>query len=161
MNVRIRLARSSDDIALAALDRRCWSALADVVPARARDTPFFGSGQSPGDVLVATLDGRVVGWAKLVPPTLLPSNAHVQQLQGLGVDPDLRRQGIARALLSAAADLARSRGARKVCLRVLGTNPPAQSLYRSFGFTVEGVLVDEFFLDGEYVDDVLMALTVR
>jgi len=157
MSVHIRRARSSDDAALAALDRQCWSVLSDVVPARAPDTAFFGSGQSPADVVVATLDGRVVGWTRIAPPSPLPSNAHVQQLQGLGVHPDLRRRGIARALLLAALDLARSRGASKVCLRVLATNAAAQQLYRSAGFTIEGVLVDEFFLGGHYVDDVLMA----
>lgn len=139
------------------MDRECWSALADVVPVRAPGTPFFGSGQSPEDVLVAALDGRVVGWAKLGSPTPLPSNGHVQQLQGVAVHPDVRRQGMAMALLSAALELAWSRNARKVCLRVLSTNPGAQSLYRSAGFAVEGVLVDEFFLNGQYVDDLLMA----
>lgn len=157
MGVEIRPARRSDDRALAALDRECWSPMADVVSARAPDTPFFGSGQFPEDVLVATLDGRVVGWARLGSPTPLPSNSHVQQLQGLAVHPDVRRQGIAKALLSAALKLAWSRKARKVCLRVLSTNPSAQSLYLSAGFSVEGVLVNEFYLHGQYVDDLLMA----
>lgn len=157
MSVQIRPARLTDDGALAALDRECWSALADVVPARAPGTPFFDSGQSPEDVIVATVDGRVAGWAKLGSPTPLPSNAHVQQLQGLAVHPDVRRQGVAKALLSAVLDLARSRNARKMCLRVLSTNPSAQDLYRSVGFTVEGMLVDEFLLNGQYVDDLLMA----
>lgn len=155
--MHIRAATTSDDAALAALDRRCWSVLADVVPARDPDTPFFGPGQSADDVLVATRRNLAVGWVKVGPPTSLASNAHVQQLQGLGVDPDERRNGIGRALVLAALDLARSRGARKVCLRVLSTNPAARALYQSLGFTVEGVLVREFLLDGQYVDDILMA----
>jgi RimJ/RimL family protein N-acetyltransferase len=52
---------------------------------------------------------------------------------------------------------AQSRGARKLALRVLGTNTRARSLYESCGFLVEGLLREEFFLDGRYVDDVLMA----
>lgn len=157
MSMQIRPARTTDDAALAAVDRLCWSALADVVPVRAPDVPFFGPGESPDDVLVAIRQGDVEGWVKLLPPTSLASNAHVQQLQGLGVHPDVRRKGVGRALLLAALDLASARGGRKVCLRVLSTNRPAQELYRSVGFTVEGVLVDEFFLDGSYVDDILMA----
>jgi RimJ/RimL family protein N-acetyltransferase len=31
-------------------------------------------------------------------------------------------------------------------------------LYEQAGFVVEGVLKGEFFLDGKYVDDMLMAL---
>jgi RimJ/RimL family protein N-acetyltransferase len=42
-------------------------------------------------------------------------------------------------------------------LRVLGPNAPARALYEARGFRVEGVFVDEFFLAGRYVDDVLMA----
>jgi len=49
------------------------------------------------------------------------------------------------------------RGARKLGLRVLGGNTTARTLYASAGFVVEGVLRDEFRLDGRFVDDVLMA----
>ena len=49
------------------------------------------------------------------------------------------------------------RGARKLSLRVLGDNTVARGLYESCGFAVEGVLRDEFLVDGRYVDDVLMA----
>lgn len=52
---------------------------------------------------------------------------------------------------------ARRRGAQKLSLRVLAPNGAARRLYESCGFTVEGVLREEFFLDGRYVDDVLMA----
>ena len=55
------------------------------------------------------------------------------------------------------ADEARSRGGRKLSLRVLSTNPTAIGLYESEGFVVEGVLRGEFVLEGREVDDVLMA----
>ncbi|WP_159059877.1 GNAT family N-acetyltransferase, partial [Streptomyces scabiei] len=62
----------------------------------------------------------------------------------------------ARALLRAVQDEARRRGARRLTLRVLGHNTAARKLYESEGFVVEGVLPEEFLLDGQYVDDVLM-----
>jgi ribosomal protein S18 acetylase RimI-like enzyme len=157
MSFRIRPARDTDDAALAALDLRCWSSIAEVAPPRQPGKPFFGAGQTPGDILVAERDGALVGWTKLVRATGLDSNAHVQQVQGLGVDPGQRRSGIGRALVEAAVERARQRAARKVTLRVLSTNEPAQRLYRSIGFTVEGVLVAEFRLEGADVDDILMA----
>jgi len=40
---------------------------------------------------------------------------------------------------------------------VLGPNSGARALYEACGFEVEGVLREEFFLDGRYVDDVQMA----
>jgi len=156
----IRPAVDADGPKLGVLDRRCWSIRSDVTPPSAAGAPFFGEWRKPADLLVAE-DGRdIVGWLKLAPPTPLASNAHVQQVQGLGVDPDRRRQGIARALLDAALELARQRGARKITLRVLGSNDPALRLYRSAGYQVEGVLKDEFFLGGAYVDDMILARPV-
>lgn len=161
MTVNIRPAEDADEMALAALDRVCWSVLADVSPPSPPGAAFFGDGRKPGDVLVAEDAGVIVGWAKLAPPTPLPSNDHVQQVQGLAVDPARHRAGIARALLDAAIELARRRGARKVSLRVLGSNEPAQRLYRSAGFVVEGVLRAEFFLADRYVDDLLLAMYMK
>ena len=43
-------------------------------------------------------------------------------------------------------------------LRVFAPNAAARALYDAAGFEVEGVLRGEFFLEGEYVDDLLMAL---
>ena len=68
-----------------------------------------------------------------------------------------QRCGVGRRLAEACIEQARSRGARKLSLRVLGGNVAARRLYESCGFTVEGVLCEEFFLGGRYVDDVLMA----
>ncbi len=160
MPITIRPAAGVDEPELAALDRACWSVLTDVMPLSAPGVAFFGDWRRPADVLVAEEDGEIAGWLKLAPPTPLASNSHVQQVQGLGVDPAHRRAGVGRALVEAGRELARQRGARKLSLRVLGTNDPAQRLYRSLGFSVEGVLVDEFFLGGRYVDDLLWARSV-
>ncbi len=40
---------------------------------------------------------------------------------------------------------------------MLATNTAAQRLYAACGFETEGVLREEFLLDGQYVDDWLMA----
>ena len=60
--------------------------------------------------------------------------------------------------MAAAVREAGSRGARRLTLRVLAPNTAARGLYEACGFTVEGVLREEFLLEGRYVDDVLMAL---
>jgi ribosomal protein S18 acetylase RimI-like enzyme len=154
--LRIRRARLEDDAGLQAVDVAAWSWLA--APAGRPDPAgaFFGQGADPGDVLVAECD-RVVGYVRLRHPSPLRSNRHVLQINGLAVDPAFRRQGIARALLDAAIDEARSRGARRLTLRVFAPNTAARGLYEAAGFEVEGVLRGEFFLEGGYVDDVLMA----
>ncbi|MFE7120562.1 GNAT family N-acetyltransferase [Streptomyces sp. NPDC057654] len=153
----IRPAVLSDDAALADLDRRAWSPVHAVTARPGPDEPFFTKRNLPEYILVAELDGRVAGYLRLVPATPLPSNAHVRQIQGLVVDETARGRGVARALLRESAELARRQAAVRLTLRVLGHNTSARRLYESEGFAVEGVLRGEFLLDGEYVDDVLMA----
>ncbi|MFC4374538.1 GNAT family N-acetyltransferase [Nocardia halotolerans] len=53
-----------------------------------------------------------------------------------------------------------NRRARRITLRVLGTNTRAQAIYLAHGFRIEGRLVGQFLLDDRYVDDVLMALEI-
>ena len=156
-NVAIRRARMADDAGLQAVDVAAWSWLA--APAGRPDAAasFFGQGVDPEDVLVADCD-RVVGYVRLRHPSPLRAGRHVLQINGLAVDPAYRRRGIARALLDAVIDEARSRGARRLTLRVFAPNAAARALYEAAGFEVEGVLRGEFFLEGDYVDDVLMAL---
>jgi len=64
-------------------------------------------------------------------------------------------------VLDAVVEEARARRCRRVTLRVLGHNAGARRLYETAGFAVEGILRGEFFLDGVYVDDVLMALELQ
>lgn len=154
---RIRTARPADDEVLGLIDRLTWSPLHAVTPEpQPPYGPFFDERHVPEDFLVAEVDDRLVGYIRLVPPTSLACNAHVRQIQGLAVAEQARGAGVARALLRAARDEARSRGARRLTLRVLGHNTAARKLYESEGFVVEGVLPEEFLLDGAYVDDVLM-----
>lgn len=154
--VLIRPAVAGDDDELVALDLAAADPGTYVMPPG--QGPFFGGSTEPPDVLVAELGGRLVGYVKVRPPTSLASNAHVQQVQGLAVHPAVRGGGLGRQLLAAALAEARRRGARKLSLRVLSSNPRAQALYSSCGFVVEGVLREEFRLaDGRYADDVIMA----
>ncbi|MFE9447825.1 GNAT family N-acetyltransferase [Streptomyces sp. NPDC006739] len=153
----IRTALPDDDAELALLDRAAWSPLHAVVPEpRPPYPPFFGERQRPDDCLVAELDRRIVGYVCLGFPTPLASNAHVRQIQGIAVAEEARGRGVGRALVRAAVAEARRRGARRITLRVLGHNTPARRLYEAEGFVVEGLLPEEFRLDGKYVDDVFM-----
>ncbi|MEV4426640.1 N-acetyltransferase family protein [Streptomyces sp. R-07] len=153
---QIRTAVQDDDATLAELDRTTWSTLHAVLPAPEPGAPFFDERHLPEHYLVAVRGGAVVGYVRVAPPTPLAATAHVRQIQGLAVAGSARGRGVARALLRAAMDRSREQGAVRITLRVLGHNAPARALYASEGFAVEGVLRGELFLDGAYVDDVLM-----
>lgn len=157
MTPTIRHAREHDEAALLALDASTWSSDVTPAPPPAPDKRFFGERCRPDDVLVVEADGRVGGYVSLGRPTGLDSSAHVLEITGLAVDPRLQRTGLARRLLDAAVECATGRGARRLRLRVLAPNLAARALYERGGFTVDGVLREEFLLDGRYVDDVLMS----
>ncbi len=164
MQLTVRPAADSDEPALTALDRESMSSPI-VSPAEYREHPFF-AGTQPEDVLVATIDETVVGYAMLKQPLPIPSNGHVLMLNGMGVATSARGQGVGARLLAAVDQHAAERGATRVTLRVLGVNAPARALYERAGYRVEGVLEGEFLLPvgpgGAVVpvDDVLMAKTV-
>ncbi len=157
----MRPARPGDDAALAELDAVAWSAesgFPSVIKSAGNPHGSFFSADNPPEAhLVAEMGGSVVGYIRLKAPTHLPENVHVIQVQGLAVHPAARRHGIAAMLLAAAEQRLRERGTQKLSLRVLSTNQAAIGLYERLGFTREGVLYQEFFINGRYVDDVLMA----
>ena len=83
-----------------------------------------------GQVLVAEIDGRVVGFAAIV----------AGELDGLFVEPPLWRRGIGSVLLEAATHEARKHG---LALTVTA-NPHALNFYRRCGFSEEGVVETRF-----------------
>lgn len=59
-------------------------------------------------------------------------------INNLAVLPELRRQGIAAALLSHVLAAARQEGATRATLEVRASNAPAIALYIAFGFEARG-----------------------
>jgi len=155
--IEVRMARAADEAQLARLDQVAWSPQSGF-PSVARQAGdlFFTAGSPPQAHLVGTISGAVVGYIRLATPSPLPEEAHVLAVHGLAVAPEARRRGVATALLTAAEQRARRRGARKLSLRVLSTNPGAIQLYAQLGFEEEGRLLGEFLIEGRYVDDVLL-----
>ena len=156
--IEVRQAVPDDASALARIDLATWTTSTSPVSAPAADEyEFFGERTSPADVLVAVDDEAPVGYIKIRRADFPPSRGHVVEINGLAVDPARQGEEVARRLVEAAVAEAGRRGARKVSLRVLGPNASARRLYERCGFVVEGVLREEFFLDGRWVDDVFMA----
>lgn len=152
-----------DEAALTRIEQETW--LPHVSPSAYRSRPFFENVR-PEDVLVGVLDGEVVGYLSLQPPTPLPSNAHVLMVTGLGVAPSAQRRGVASGLLEAAETYASQRKVERLTLRVLSVNTAARALYERHGYQTEGELRGEFRLPvgpgGGVVpvDDVLMAKAI-
>jgi ribosomal protein S18 acetylase RimI-like enzyme len=77
---------------------------------------------------LADVDGEPAAFA------LLALRGDEGWIGGMGVVPDARRRGLGRAVMEAAADEARSRGARDLWLEVIDRNEPAVQLYGQLGY---------------------------
>ncbi|MEO8650475.1 MAG: GNAT family N-acetyltransferase [Acidobacteriota bacterium] len=87
-------------------------------------------------VLVAELDGRVVGFAYVTYEEknyaeLAVSAAHLHDIY---VDGDVRRSGAGQKLIEAAVGAAKGFGASKLMLSVAAKNPAAQKFFEQAGF---------------------------
>lgn len=93
--------------------------------------------------LVARWGRRLVGYL------CLWEIGHEVHVTNLAAHPDLRRRGVARALLNAVLDDAKGRAVSLAFLEVRPTNVEALGLYERFGFRVIGRRKGYYFDTGE------------
>jgi ribosomal protein S18 acetylase RimI-like enzyme len=116
-----------------------------IVPFSREDARAFWVGQVLPDVcartrrvLVARLDGHIFGTVQLDLATP-PNQRHRGEVLKLLVHPNARRRGIARALMVALEGIAESE--RRTLLTLdTWTGRHAETLYRSLGYLVAGVI---------------------
>jgi ribosomal protein S18 acetylase RimI-like enzyme len=131
----IRVARADDAPALGRL-RHAFNAEfgwetpdADVIAARA--APLIES----GEIVVLLAGAGPDGFAQLRFRPSLHTGALDAYLEELYVAPERRGRGLGRALLEAAMDHARERGAAHIDLTTSEDDVAARALYESAGFT--------------------------
>jgi GNAT superfamily N-acetyltransferase len=90
----------------------------------------------PGDVLVAQVDGRVVGACQLIIFRHLQARGGLcAEIESVHIHPDRRGQGIGRTLMVDAVRRARHLGCYRVQLTSNEARPEAHRFYESLGFT--------------------------
>jgi RimJ/RimL family protein N-acetyltransferase len=105
-------------------------------------------------VLVAADEEGIVGRLSIARDRS-PLSRHVAEF-GLMVAARARRQGVGSALIEEAIAWARNLGIVRLELTVFPHNTPAIALYRKLGFEEEGILRRRYFIDGRYMDAMLM-----
>jgi putative acetyltransferase len=108
-------------------------------------------------LLLAEIEGRVVGSAGLFPLGQSPRLRH-QAGFGISVHPDdVQGQGVGHALLMAITSLADDYiGLERIVLEVYVDNARGRALYEHFGFALEGTQRMVAFRRGTYVDSFQM-----
>ena len=120
--------------------RQFYGRAADPVAARQFLLDRFNHGESV--IFVARRAGVPVGFTQLYPSFSSVSMARIFILNDLFVTEAGRRNGVASALMSAAAEFATTVGAVRLMLSTAVTNHSAQSLYSAMGWTKD----EQFFV---------------
>lgn len=108
-----------------------------------------------GLMMGAFVDGLLVGHLDLIRRTPV-RRSHVVEFT-MAILQSHHRQGLGRKMVEATLEWAKERGnIHKVALNVRSHNEGAQALYRNLGFVEEGRRVNEYRVDGQYVDEILM-----
>jgi ribosomal protein S18 acetylase RimI-like enzyme len=105
---------------------------------------------------VATVDAEVVGWVHLKHPEA-EKLSHTAELT-VGVLETYRGKGIGSHLLERALGWARSQGYERINNSVPATNEGGLAFLRDRGWTEEARRENHYKLDGNYVDEVMMAV---
>lgn len=135
MRPELRSGNVADVPALQAVEARAGAMLqghaaSAVFAAHPTPRAAFERACRAGDLIVAVLDGTVVGYAM---HGLLGHSRHLQQMD---VDPAYGRRGIGRQLLESVCDVAAARGESEVVLTTLCDVPWNAPFYASAGFVV-------------------------
>ena len=111
------------------------------------------SGKYP--LLVAELNGWILGWAALSPYRVRPSIEGIAELL-IYIDRDYRRHGVGRELMRAVLSLAESVGHFKLVGRFLAHNDAGRRLCRMTGWREVGVHVKHTKLGDRWHDVVVV-----
>jgi phosphinothricin acetyltransferase len=115
------------------------------------------SGKYP--LLVADLNGRVLGWASLSPYQVRPRIEGIAELL-IYIDRDYRRHGVGKELMRAIQSAGRKEGHYKLIGRFVAHNDAGRTLCRMTGWREVGVHEKHTRLDGRWHDVVVVEFLI-
>ena len=159
MTVTIRDATGADVDAICAIHNQGIAdriATLDMTLRTAADTRAWLADRGPRHpVIVAQLDGAIVGWASLNRFNPRPAYDFVADFS-VYIERARRGLGIGRQLLAQLVDRARGLGYHKMVLAALTLNHAGLALYTRAGFSRVGIYREQGQLEGRWVDVVIM-----
>jgi L-phenylalanine/L-methionine N-acetyltransferase len=155
MNPTIRAVRADDVGSIQELRKQPLVRRFTTAMPSERPVDFVAKLGANDHVLVAELDGRVVGMAGL---HVRDGKRRHSAWVGIAVHDEFAGRGAGLALMRGLLDLADNWiGLLRVDLEVNADNERAIAMYRRLGFDDEGRQKKAYFVDGAYVDALLMA----
>lgn len=120
---------------------------------------WFAAHGDKHPVIVAEIDGRVVGWGSLSPYHARAAFARTVE-DSVYIDKDFHRRGVGRALLTELLKRAQDLGHHRVIAAISGDQEPSLALHESLGFTERGRLTEVGFKFGRWLDVVYLEYRV-
>jgi ribosomal protein S18 acetylase RimI-like enzyme len=114
-------------------------------------------GTPPSVTIGAFSNDDLIGIGALVVSSRI-KRRHTAEIVSLYVMPEFRGQGVARELMQALLDRARTAGLSVVTLTVTAGNEAARALYLALGFISFGVTPDALQIDGRLLNEEQFAL---
>ena len=115
--------------------------------------------RSPDDLTLVALYREDTVGVLTVQRGMYRKNRHTANL-GIAINREHRSRGLGTELINHAIKWCRDVGVKKLNLEVFSTNINAVKLYKRIGFWEEGRRVNQFIIDGNYVDDILMTYLI-
>jgi GNAT superfamily N-acetyltransferase len=141
--IQITTAQAADIPALCELLAILFSQEADFKPDREAQTRGLAriiSNPDVGLIVVARLNGKIVGMANLLYTVSTALGARVALLEDMVVSPDVRGLGVGSRLLEQTIRLARSNGCQRITLLTDGANESAQRFYQKHRFSFSAMI---------------------
>jgi RimJ/RimL family protein N-acetyltransferase len=107
--------------------------------------------------VAAEVDGRLVGNSEVT--VKRGAQSHVGEL-GIVIKSDYRDAGIGTEMMGILVDKSRKRGLKLLVLRLFAENDRARHVYEKLGFREVGRVPRALCRNGEYSDEVTMALVL-
>ena len=159
--VAIRPARQEDISGIIGVmkqvaDERRYIVAEDVADQLSGDSALMRQDLEDRRFFVGTVDDEVVAWCGVEQPSL-EKLAHNAELT-LGVLEEYRGSGIGSRLMERGLAWADETGFHKVYNSVPATNQDGIEFLEDHGWTTEAVRRDHYRIDGEFVDEVMLAV---
>ncbi len=112
----------------------------DIEPKTIQDRlRWFSDRTDDYPVIVATIDGKVAGWAEIKPFGTRRAYRHTVE-NAVYVDPEYQARGIGSALLGRLIEIAREKGFHAILALVVAGNECSARLHTKLGFEQVGVM---------------------
>ncbi len=118
-------------------------------------TAWFKAQSPQHPVIVAEINGTVIGWGSLAPFRQRAAYRHSVE-ESVYIHHDYHRRGIGRTILLELIELAKKHGHHRVIATISGDQEPSLALHRAVGFIEVGRLTEIGYKFGRWLDVVYL-----